>query len=176
MSEQKKAEMSYMEALAIAEAVKIALAPHCERIEIAGSIRRQKNIIGDIEIVAIPKPYSSGLFEEGLASVVNQWQKVKGEMEFGKTKYTQRILPSGIKLDLFFADVTNWGNIFLIRTGDWEFSKKFTGTLLPKNGYLQEGGYLKYKGKIIPCPEEIDLFSRAGIKFIDPKNRNANSI
>ncbi len=31
------------------------LEPHCERIEIAGSIRREKEEIGDIELVAIPK-------------------------------------------------------------------------------------------------------------------------
>ena len=31
------------------------LAPHCDRIEIAGSIRRQKPTIGDIEVVCIPK-------------------------------------------------------------------------------------------------------------------------
>jgi DNA polymerase/3'-5' exonuclease PolX len=31
------------------------LAPYCERIEVAGSVRRQKDIVGDIELVAIPK-------------------------------------------------------------------------------------------------------------------------
>lgn len=171
-----KAEMSYQEALAIAEVIKATLAPHCERIEIAGSIRRQKEIIGDIEICAIPKPYDTGLFESGIATVVNQWEKVKGEMDFEKCKYTQRLLPNGITLDLFFAKQDKWGNIFLIRTGDWEFSKKFMGAKLPQMGYKQEDGYLKYNGKIIPCPEEIDLFNRAGIKFIEPKNRNVNSL
>ena len=70
------------------------------------------------------------------------------------------------------------GNIFLIRTGDWEFSKKFMGTILPRNGYRQEDGFLKHadNGKIIFCHEEADLFRRAGIKYIEPKDRNINSI
>src|ERR1035441_9067139 len=67
----------------------------CKKATVAGSIRRGKEMIGDIEIVAIANPYETGIFESGLAKVVNQWQKVKGEMEYGKTKYTQRILSSG---------------------------------------------------------------------------------
>ncbi len=92
--------MELYKTLQIAEKVKAQLAPHCERIEIAGSIRRKKPDVGDIEIVAIPKPYNIGLFESGIATIVKQWEKVKGELP---CKYTQRILPEGIKLDLFFA-------------------------------------------------------------------------
>lgn len=171
-----KAEMPLIEARAEAEKILEQLRPHCYRIEIAGSIKRERPIIGDIELVAIPKPYDTGLFTSGIASVVNEWQKVKGELEYGKCKYTQRILPSGIKLDLFFAERENWGNILLIRTGDWEFSKRFVGVLLPQRGYKQEEGFLKYNGKVIPCYEELDLFQRVGLKYIEPKNRNANAI
>lgn len=53
--------MKYEDAILIAERVKAELEPHCERIEIAGSIRRKKPEVKDIEIVAIPKPYETGL-------------------------------------------------------------------------------------------------------------------
>src|SRR3989344_4737374 len=101
---QKDKKYPYAEAHAMALDVVEQLRLHCERIEVAGSIRRKKAEIGDIEIVAIPKPYSTGLFEDGLASVVNKWPKAKGELKYGETKYTQRILPSGITLDLFLAE------------------------------------------------------------------------
>ena len=165
--------MIYSKAKQIADSILQELKPHCERIEIAGSIRRKKANPNDIEIVCIPKPYDVGLFESGIATVVNQWEKVKGILP---CKYTQRILPEGIKLDLFFATVDNWGNIFLIRTGDWEFSKKFMGILLPKKGYKQVGGVLKLNDKVIDCREEIDLFNLAGIKYIEPQKRNGNAI
>lgn len=109
--------MILTDALEIANRVKNELAPHCYRIEIAGSIRREKPEVKDIEVVCIPHIYDTGLFESGIATVVNQWEKVKGELEWGKCKYTQRILPEGIKLDLFFATPNNWGLIFAIRTG-----------------------------------------------------------
>ena len=46
--------MKLQQAREIAEGVKAKLAPHCERIEIAGSIRRGKPVVGDIEIVCVP--------------------------------------------------------------------------------------------------------------------------
>lgn len=166
-----KAEIPYIEAKKIADNLVLLLSPHCYRIEIAGSIRRGKAIVGDIEIVAIPKPYQTGLFQDGIAEVVNQWQKVKGELEYGKTKYTQRILPEGIKLDLFFAEEGNWGLIFAIRTGSADYSHKVLANGWVKRGYKSEGGYLMQDGKTYEVREEKDLFNRIGVEYVEPKYR-----
>lgn len=144
------------------------LRPFCDRIEIAGSIRRNKPEVKDIEIVAIPKPYEVGLFESGIATVVNRWEKVKGELP---CKYTQRILPEGIKLDLFFAERGNWGLIFAIRTGSADYSHKVLATGWVKAGYKSEGGYLIANGKEVAVLEEEDLFKRINVPYIKPELR-----
>jgi DNA polymerase/3'-5' exonuclease PolX len=163
----------YKEAHAIAVRVLELLKPHCIRCEIAGSIRRQKPEVKDIEIVAIPKPYNgAGLFEDGLASVVNQWQKVKGELQYGKCKYTQRVLPEGIKLDLFIADEKNWGNVFALRTGSADYSHKVLASQWVKQGYKSVGGYLTRNGVSYNIPEEKDLFEMLDIPYVEPQNRN----
>lgn len=162
-------KMEYNKALEIAKKVKEQLAPHCERLEIAGSIRRKRSDVGDIEIVAIPKPYDVGLFESGIATVVNQWEKVKGELP---CKYTQRILPEGIKLDLFFAERDNWGNIFAIRTGSADFSYRVLATEWVSQGYQSKNGYLHKAGQRIALPEEEDLFKLLGIPYMEPEKRN----
>ena len=166
-----KAELPYEKAKEIADNIVALLKPYCDRIEIAGSIRREKAIVGDIEIVAIPKPYQSGLFEDGLATVVNKWQKVKGDLNYGHTKYTQRILPDGIKLDLFFAEPENWGLIFAIRTGSADFSHKVLANGWVKAGYKSQDGYLWHGRDKYNCREEIDLFNRIGVPYIEPKDR-----
>ena len=51
--------MRLEEARDIAKRVKEKLMPHCERIEIVGSIRREKPIVHDIDMVLIPKPYAA---------------------------------------------------------------------------------------------------------------------
>jgi DNA polymerase/3'-5' exonuclease PolX len=169
--------MEHKKALEIAEATLERLRPHCHRCEIAGSIRRMKPEVKDIEIVAIPKSFEVGLLESGIASVVNTWECVKGHLlPFnGKgelpCKYTQRILPEGIKLDLFFANKLNWGYIYAIRTGSSDFSRKVLATGWVKQGYKGIGGHLTLDGKIVPVPEESDLFRILGIPYANPQHR-----
>lgn len=161
--------MELIQAKQIAENIKSQLAPHCERIEIAGSIRRKKQEVKDIEIVLIPKPYETGLFVSGIASVINQWPKVKGELP---CKYTQRIHPEGIKVDIFIAEPGNWGLIFAIRTGSADYSHKVLASAWVKRGYKSVEGYLHVGHKKYECREEIDLFNRLSIPYIEPEFRN----
>ena len=170
MNEQiKKIKYPYAEAYKLALEVLEQLKPYCERIEIAGSIRRKKAEVGDIEIVAIPKPFEIGLFQTGIASVINQWQKVKGELP---CKYTQRILPSGIKLDLFFAEEGNWGSVFAIRTGSADYSHKVLANGWVRQGFKSEGGYLFRDGERYEVREEKDLFKLIDIPYVPPEDRN----
>jgi DNA polymerase/3'-5' exonuclease PolX len=160
------------EAEAIALKVLEQLKPYCIRAEIAGSIRRKKADCGDVEIVAIPLPYSTGLLEDGIASVVNKWTKIKGEMNYGKTKYTQRILPEGIKLDLFFAEEGNWGSVLAIRTGSADYSHKVLANGWVRQGFKSEGGYLFRDGERYEVREEKDLFKLIGVRYVEPEDRN----
>lgn len=171
MSNQTK-RYPYTEASEIALRVLEELKPHCTRIEIAGSLRRKKNEVGDIEIVIIPLPYSTGLLESGIATVINKWEKVKGELEYGKTKYTQRILPEGIKLDLFIAEEGNWGSIFAIRTGSAEYSHKVLANGWVRQGFKSQDGYLYRNGEKYEVREEKDLFRLIGIPYMNPEDRN----
>ena len=168
----EKKRFFYAEALKIATDVLEQLKPHCIRIEIAGSIRRKKTDCGDVEIVCIPLPYSRGIFGSGIATIVDKWEKVKGELEYGKTKYTQRILPSGIKLDLFFATPENWGSIFAIRTGSAEYSHRILANGWVRQGFKSEGGILYREGERYEVREERDLFKLIGIPFVEPGDRN----
>jgi len=170
--------MNLAKALKIADATKSELAPHCERIEIAGSIRRQRPEVGDIEIVCIPKMeewwevfFDSKLVAcEGFRDTVNKWEKVRGEPT---GKYTQRILPGGIKLDLFMATEQNWGLIYAIRTGSSWFSHKVLATEWVKQGYKSNGGMLirQSDNKITPIESERQLFKVLALDWVEPENR-----
>lgn len=163
--------MEYNQALTIAQRVLEELRPHCLRCEIAGSIRRAKPEVKDIEIVAIPKPYNTGLFADGIATVVEQWRKVKGELP---CKYTQRILPEGIKLDLFFAEPGNWGLILAIRTGSADYSHNILADRWVKRGYHSIDGYIHKNGVKIETPEEADVFALCDLPWTLPIYRTVN--
>mgnify|MGYP001582614480 FL=1 len=100
---------------------------------------------------------------------VNLWKKVKGD---ALGKYTQRILPEGIKLDLFFADENNLGCIMLIRTGNWRYSKWMMGTVCRRNGYIMQGGYLWYEGDLVSVPTEERFYELLKLPFVQPNLRN----
>jgi DNA polymerase/3'-5' exonuclease PolX len=160
------------QAQAIAEEVYNALHPHCDRIQIAGSIRRQKASIGDVEVVCIPRQVPSGLFgdelevEPAFVAAVNQWPAVKGQPT---GKYTQRVLPSGMKLDLFMAAPDNWGLILAIRTGSAGFSEHVLARRWKQMGYTSVGGQLHHRdGHVVTLREETDVFRVLGLPWVDP--------
>lgn len=165
--------MKLEQALPIAERVRELLAPHCERVEIAGSIRRRKPEVGDIEIVAIPKPYEVGLFASGIAPIVEAWPKIRGELP---CRYTRRRLPEGIEADLFFARPENWGLIFAIRTGSAAFSARVLAHGWASKGWKSIDGMLHDEtGNPRPMREEQDVFWAAGVNWVPPTAREMAS-
>jgi DNA polymerase/3'-5' exonuclease PolX len=154
----------------IAAKVAAKLRPHCLQIEVAGSIRRKRPTIGDIEIVCVPKPYdASPLFASGLATVVNQWPKVKGELP---CKYTQRRLPEGIALDLFMVDPNGFGLQLAIRTGSSRWSHEVLAKAWVRAGFHSEGGLLRRRdGSVVPLKSERQLFDLIGLPWTPPEQR-----
>lgn len=159
---------TYQEALKQANEVIELLSPHCSKINLAGSIRRKKSMVKDIEIVCIPLPYEVGLFESGIATIINRWEKVKGELP---CKYTQRILPSGIKLDLFIANEQNYGFQLAIRTGSADYSHRVLGYAWTTRGLKSIDGILTKAGIPIPTPTEQDFFNLIKVPFTSPELR-----
>ena len=154
--------MKIDEAKKIADKYVEILKPYCLRIEIAGSIRREKPEVGDIELIAIVKDIKK------FSKEVNKLEKVKGNPT---GKYTQRILPEGIKLDLFMANIRNWGLIFAIRTGSARYSHEILACGWAKRGYKSINGILTKNGREIEVREEKDLFNLIGVAYVQPNQR-----
>lgn len=166
--------MKLVEAKAIAENIVISIKPYCERIEIAGSVRRRKPECKDIELVIIPK--SSDLFK--LQAITDKWKLFKGSIT---GKYAQFYLPENIKLDLFIANKDNWGNIFLIRTGSADFNRYVIFKKLNEKGYTSRNGIvypyfnpdepdIDFSSPVF-IREEEDMFNFLGMEFVKPEDR-----
>jgi hypothetical protein len=122
------------------------LAPACARIEVAGSVRRRKATVKDIELVCIPKRTPVNRLEMRLGVLlttndrpifrsrrdlltamgrpVDNGPDVRRWGERYKRFYLWANDRYGIvAVDLFLATLDNWGAIFAIRTGPDDFSK-----------------------------------------------------
>jgi DNA polymerase/3'-5' exonuclease PolX len=163
--------MQHAQALILAEDARNALTPYCERILIAGSIRRMKPEVKDIEIVCIPKMVPTGLFNDALevdpdfCATVKRWHKVKGEPT---GKYTQRMLPGGMKLDVFIVNADTWGWQVCLRTGSKAFNQDVLIKAMHQQGYESDEGSLRRNGQMIATPEEVDVFRIFKLPWVEP--------
>ena len=78
--------MELQKAKEIADSIIETLSPHCERCEIGGSIRREKEFVKDIEIVCIPKKKGNTKIRinDWVMAVYNLGKVVKGKLKNGK--------------------------------------------------------------------------------------------
>src|SRR4051812_33321091 len=83
MSEKQKFPRA--QALAVAHEIVAALAPACTRIEIAGSLRRGRENVGDVEILFVPKMDSVQVDFFGSRELVSQVEPLLAQMLHGGT-------------------------------------------------------------------------------------------
>ena len=155
-------------AVVIAEHIKDALEPHCELIEIAGSIRRGKQAPGDIDIVLIWKNAGLGLvnFYRGHRTAIT---RPTGGARIIKFEWLQPF----IKVQLFQTDLAGWPSELLIRTGSAEHNIKMCTVALKKGLKLSVGaGLLDGSGHPIAGIEtERDIFTALGVPYAEPHER-----
>lgn len=159
------------------------------RTEIAGSIRRQKQSVKDIEIVSIISNYDDlyqdlskvGRFIKPSVPQVIDWEPKVG------AKYVRMLLHDEIKLDLFIATPENWGGILMLRTGSGvdESGSSFNGFsagILQRwkkisNGGKMSGGKLFTPEGYAPLQsEEKHVFDLVGLEWIPPQERISKKI
>jgi len=168
--------MEHAKALAIAQELVTQFAPFCQRIEIAGSIRRQKPEPGDIEICAMPHLQPGGLFGDPVSSLAGFDYGQLGQVIKGGQRYVQVALHQGINLDLFLVlPPAQWGVIFTLRTGPDRFSRKCVtqrckGGTLPSYLRVEHGAV--WEGEtLVPTPDESDFFRVLELDWIPPQQR-----
>lgn len=178
-----KAPTPYAEALTIANTLLALLAPVCERIEIAGSLRRQKAEVGDVELVAIPRyEVERDLFGDEVArrslldAELRSWPPIRNTLAKDGDRYKQFTWAT-MPIDLFLVTPETWGVLFAIRTGSADFAKwlvtpGWAGGALPAGGTIQDGR-LRIHGYPIPTPDEVDLFTALSLPWVPPSERSA---
>ncbi len=158
--------MPLEQAKEIAQKIVTRLKPYCHRIEIAGSIRRQRPFIGDIDIVLIPSdPWN--LEAEVLALARPFQPKVSGEK-------LKRFDYKGAQIDLYYASPETWATLLLIRTGSKESNIRLC-TLAKRKGWhlaASGDGLFDDTGKRVAGDTEESIYKALGLPFQRPEERN----
>lgn len=185
----------FSEAQRAAERVVELLRDGCERIEVAGSIRRGAPDVKDIEIVCVPK-WGRGLFDERAFDLLNetvrlrrrekrlQWRTRNGGLGapepddlndrryYALATYDETPWP----VDVFAVrPPAQWGAIMAIRTGPAEYAQRLVTSahrrqLKCENGRLVSLA-LATTGQERATPDERDFIEACGMPYLPPNLR-----
>jgi len=173
----------------LADSISKLISPAMHRVQVAGSVRRQKPVVGDIELVGIVADENKlvKLLQEvgqtikpGVPGVI-PWSPKPG------ARYIRVRLDEGMNLDLFLANPDNWGGLFMMRTGsgvgpDGNTFNGFIPRIFSRWKKLSGGGRMTDAMPTMPdgtqlaVPEEQDFFDLLEMDFVPPELRADHKI
>lgn len=158
--------MRLQEAKTIAERLKETLAPYCERLEIAGSIRRAKPTVNDIDIVLIEKPEAALLMSNLFFSI--------GIVKLNGPDIKRVYLPEdNITIDIYIATPATWATLLLIRTGSKENNIILCSLARRKCWHLKANGdgLFDEDGSRVAGDTEESIYEALGVPYQRPEER-----
>lgn len=162
-----------------------------EKCEPAGSYRRHKATVGDVDIVVVtknPKTVSEAVATLPIVrNVVGQGEK-KVSFDVILQKLSSRppavaLAKAGVargsdagvsrdvlRVDVRFVSRDQWGSALLYFTGDKDHNISLRKIAIGKGWKLNEYGLFDGE-KVVASKEEKDVYERLGLPWIDPKER-----
>ena len=175
--------MQLEQARRIGMEVATLLAPRCERVMVAGSVRRGKAQPKDIEILLMPamverrvdlftteQVYS--LDEVVLPELIAGRLVLDAEVKRNGPRYKRLIhVRTGAVVEVFAARPETWGYILALRTGPADFMHKLVtarsqGGAMPFGRCVKSGQMWRFsEGRMReqPTPTEADFFREVGL-------------
>lgn len=171
-----------------AEQIKLWLKPYCERIEIAGSIRRGRPQVGDVDLVIIPRITTRRDLVGACIGHENEcWRFVWAFCGQGGATLLAGKEPDATlmnirlrkcQLDLFFCKPETWATTLLCRTGSKEhniwFAERAKSMRLhwtPNRGVFPLSGAIGSRRLVLSAEDEIALYRHLGLHYMAPENR-----
>ena len=143
----------------VAHRVRDFLSPVCSKIEIVGSLRRQKQNPNDVDIILIPK--DKGTIASTMALL--------GIRESGGEKREAWIVDE-VKVEVYYATEEAWGAFLLMYTGSKRLN--ISMRILAKTKGLMLNQYGLFRGiELIASKTEEDIFKALNIEYIEPELR-----
>jgi len=141
------------------------LSPYCQKIETAGSIRRRKEIVHDIDLVLIPSD-AWNLEGEVLALASPFHPKMSGEK-------LKRFDYNGAQVDLYYATPQTWATLLLIRTGSAKNNIRLCSRAKDMGWHLAASGdgLFNEKEERIAGDSEISIYNALGLPYQRPEER-----
>jgi DNA polymerase (family 10) len=136
------------------------------RAELAGSFRRRRESVGDLDIVV------SGGSAEAVMSAFTTHPTVAEVLARGDTRSSVK-LGNGLQVDLRHVPVESFGAALLYFTGSKQHNIELRKIAIDKGMSLNEYG-LTQGERVVAAREEQDIYQALGLAWIPPELREAS--
>ena len=136
---------------------------YVQKVEVAGSLRRMLETIGDIDIL---------ITAGNLNYVINEFTKLKDVKEIlakGPTKASV-LLKNNMQCDIRVLPENQYGSALLYFTGNKAHNIELRKIAIKQGYKLSEYGLFK-GNKIVASKTEQDIYSKLGFSYIEPELR-----
>ena len=138
--------------------------PSCERADVAGSLRRYKETVGDLDIVAASREMKE------LADSFAEAPFVDEVLAHGPTKVF--IKTRGVEVDLRIVEPEAYGALLHHFTGSQAHNIVLRERAVKRGLNISEYGLAKIgTGEYEPVASEEELYSRLGLAYVPPELR-----
>lgn len=135
------------------------------RIDLAGSIRRWRDTVKDIDILATSKD------SYGVMAVFTEMPNVKEVLSKGVTR-SSVVLKEGIQVDLRLVDEDSYGSALAYFTGSKSHNIKLREMAVKKGLKINEYGIFRDEdNKRLGGKHEEDIYRILGLPYIEPELR-----
>jgi len=134
-----------------------------QRVEVAGSIRRGRETVGDIDILV------TATDPEAVMEHFTSMDEVEEVVVKGPRKSTVR-LREGLDCDLRVFDDEVFGSALLYFTGSWEFNVELRRRAISSSMKLSEYGLFRGDERVAGRTEE-EVLEALGLSYIEPELR-----
>jgi DNA polymerase (family X) len=135
-----------------------------ERVEFAGSCRRRKETVGDLDIIVV------GGDPKALSDCVASHVDVREVLGHGEAK-TSVVLASGLQIDLRPFDAGSLGAALQYFTGSKAHNVALRERAVRRGLKLNEYGVFREDGERLAGASEEDVYEAVGLAFVPPELR-----
>ena len=144
---------------------RLADRPDVQRIEVAGSLRRMQETIGDLDLLVASQDPAAVMGAFSSAGMVER-VLAKGEMK------SSVITRKGLQVDLRVVPLESWGAAMIYFTGSKAHNIRIREMAVRKGLKLNEYGlHVAKSGRLIVAETEEEVYDRLGLPWIPPTMR-----
>jgi DNA polymerase (family X) len=140
--------------------------PGAARVEVAGSYRRRRETVGDVDLVAIP---ASPADAAGILDAFVAYPQVAAVLGRGDTKASVE-LGTGLQVDLRVVAAESYGAALQYFTGSKEHNVRLRQRAIERGLKLSEYGLFRGEERVAGA-DEAEVYAALGLAWIPPELR-----